>query len=140
VLGSVKQLPKFAKKQLTSLQKQLPNFQLGQAGEQRAIQFLLSHGYQVLNTNVQFGHWEIDVVAIDTAVDEVVFVEVKTRKTDYSGDGSQAVNRQKMLALRKAAVKWLQATRLDKDFRFDLITVLPSKIDHYQNISWEMVK
>ena len=52
---------------------------------------------------------ELDVIAVDTAVGAVVFVEVKTRTSDRFGGVEQAVTPQKVRRLRRLAGLWLAA-------------------------------
>jgi putative endonuclease len=137
---SVKPLLRLKKRQLTSKQKQQPNTLLGHHGEQLAISYLQEHGFRVVDTNVRVGNEEVDIVAFDTGVQEIVFVEVKTRSTQWYGSPSSAVDWKKMRSLRFVAKTYCRMKNLTQDYRFDIITVLPGKIDHYHNISWGMVK
>ncbi len=73
---------------------------------------------------------------LDDRYDEVVFVEVKTRSSDYAGDPTTAITPQKKYSLYKAAMAYLQQNRLVQNFRFDVVTVLPSSIEQYENITW----
>jgi putative endonuclease len=140
---------------LSSLQKQLPNFIFGQAGENRAAHFLLSHGFLVIDQNVQIGADEIDIVAVDMNLAELVFVEVKARSGEEFGEPSRAVGWRKMRAIRRGAEKYLRIVEregkrvmvgnvskqmVDMDYRFDILAVLPNSITHYQNVTWRMVK
>ncbi len=109
-------------------------------GEQRAAAFLQQHGFQILDTNVRFGNEEVDIIAVDRSVNELVFVEVKTRATNFYGDPSSAVGYKKLRSLEKVAREYRQEQQLWLDFRFDIIAVLPKSIEHYPNITWEMVK
>lgn len=76
------------------------------------------------------------MIALDTVRQEIVFVEVKTRKSTVFGHPSQAVNDKKLRSLKKVAYMWLKKSNLAKDFRFDIISVLPGKIEHFENITW----
>lgn len=113
---------------------------MGAHGEQQAADFLLQHGFTILDTNVRYGNEEVDIIALDQAVNELVFVEVKTRATDFFGNPSSAVDHRKLKSLEKVARLYRQEKQLWLDFRFDVIAVLPNSIDHYPNITWEMVK
>lgn len=114
---------------------------LGEHGEKRAADFLLQKNFSILDTNFQVGTHEIDIVAMDNEVNELVFVEVKTRSEAFFGNPSDAVDRVKFRALRRAAALYISAKKLwHLDYRFDIIAVLPNSIDHYQNVTWGMVK
>ncbi len=67
---------------------------------------------------------EIDVIAIDGQ--QVVFCEVKTRRSDRFGSPAGAVHRAKIRRLRALAVLWLaQNPQLRGEMRFDVISVRP---------------
>lgn len=102
---------------------------IGKAGEDTAVQYLLSRGYQILDRNyanavgLQLG--EIDIVAQKR--DEIIFVEVKAA---YIEAGREArlpewqVNRSKLRKMEKAAAIYLKERRLgDRDYSFDVVAV-----------------
>ena len=91
--------------------------QLGELGEQYAAAWLESQGWQTLDRNWHCRYGELDIV----------FVEVKTRRTLRYGTPQEAVTSSKQINLRHAAVQWLS----DSDHRtphngvrFDVITVI----------------
>jgi len=132
----VKPLPKSKKRALTSQQRKQHNFLLGQIGEEQAAVFLAQRNFQILDRNFQTKHGEIDIVALNLELDEIVFVEVKTRAGEEFGSGSRAVNWQKKAALRRVAAEYCLEKQIFKDFRFDIITVVGRNIEHYENITW----
>jgi putative endonuclease len=135
---SVKQPPKLKKKNFLW---QLPKKQLGTFGEERAVQFLNSQNFQILAKNIRLLHDEIDLVAWDRKENELVFVEVKTRRQIFSGDPSLAINRRKLFAMVRAAHVFLRKHwQKPTAFRIDVIAVSPGKISHTPNVTWEMVK
>lgn len=89
-----------------------------------------------MGKNVRCGRYELDIICLDPVCDEVVFVEVKTRSSQNYGSPALAVNHRKRAALIKAARTYIRAHRLEKAFRFDIISVLPNKIEHFKNITW----
>jgi len=105
-------------------------------GEHKACRFLQKLGYRVLTNNLVYGHSELDLVCFDSSNHEVVFVEVKTRSQTICGHPSQAVKHKQLRSLDRVARKYLQVNKLDFDYRFDIVTVLPSKIEHFQNVTW----
>lgn len=121
---------------LSAKQLRLPNFHLGEHGERRAANFLVSLNYQILDTNVRLGTHEIDLIARDMQTGELVFVEVKTRSSAAFGSPTAAVSKKKVHSLRAVARQYMREKRISGDYRFDIVAVLPDTIDHYQNITW----
>jgi putative endonuclease len=137
VTGSEKQLPRLKKRNLSSKQRSQHNFSLGQHGEQQAANFLTQQGYQIEACNIRYKTHEIDIVALDKKHHELVFVEVKTRAGSEFGTPAEAVDQRKLRSLQQAARVYRQQMRLNKvDYRFDIVTVLPGRIEHYQNVTW----
>lgn len=82
------------------------------------------------------GKSEVDIVALDQNYDELVFIEVKTRSSNYSGNPSQAVDRSKIRNMHFVASNYMQRSNLDYDYRFDIIAVSPDGVKQYENITW----
>ena len=121
---------------LSQNQKRQLNFSLGQRGEAKAAKFLTNKNYQILDINIRIKNNEVDIIALDKSYDEVVFIEVKTRNTDFYGNPSSAVNNKKIASMNMVACAYLRDKRLQKDYRFDIITVTPAGVEHFENISW----
>ena len=109
------------------------NQRYGSFGEDLAVKFLQKKKYQILDRNFRFPEGEIDIIAEKNGV--IAFIEVKTRSTDAFGDPSQAVNNKKLTRMAQGAIAYLQENHLHSDFRFDIIAILPSSIQHYQNVT-----
>lgn len=124
------------KRLLSQKQKNKHNFSLGQSGEDQAIDFLKNLNYEILDRNVCHGSKEIDIIALDKEWDELVFVEVKTRKKGFYGDPSRAVNRDKLRSMQYVGAIYRRKNKLQLNYRFDIITMVSGKIRHYQNITW----
>lgn len=73
----------------------------GKLGEDVAVQFLKKSGFKIIERNFRIRGGEIDIVAIEK--DALVFVEVKTRKSDEFGTPLEAITPWKIKALIKAA-------------------------------------
>jgi putative endonuclease len=138
----VKPLPELKKRILTAKQLKLNNFSAGQIAEAKAEDFLKKKNYLILEKNLKYKNFEIDLIAIDQKYDELVFVEVKYRKNDNFGDASLAVNQQKINKMHRVAGGYLAKKKFKKDYRFDIISVVGNlnqkdlKIKHFENISW----
>lgn len=95
---------------------------LGQSGEDRAEEYLLSIGYNVLERNKRYPVGEIDILAKDGAT--IVIVEVKAGRTGNFGYAIERVGPNKQHKLRQLAA------RLSQDYpraplRIDLVNVDP---------------
>lgn len=96
--------------------------ELGALGEQIALEYLVEHGYIVLEKNWVCGHKEVDIIAKDG--DTVVFVEVKTRKSPYLVEPEATVDLLKQRLLILAANSYITRFQYDLDVRFDIIGIV----------------
>lgn len=114
-----------------------PDLASGRRGEDLAHRYLQKRGFRVVARNFRSrsGAGEIDVIARDG--DTLVFVEVKSRRSEEFGTPDRAVDREKRDALvrtaleyaRRAGVEWLRV-------RFDIVSVVftdPPSVVHTKN-------
>ncbi len=105
---------------------------LGRIGEKKAEKYLKEQGYKILATNYKTHLGEIDIIAKDK--DEIVFVEVKTRKNEDYGAPSEAVTREKQKKYFKVSTEYLVKNKLmEAVCRFDVIEVEDDKINHIKD-------
>jgi putative endonuclease len=108
---------------------------LGIKGEDLAAEHLKKAGYKILNRNWRTGKLEVDIIAENK--DFIVFVEVKTRSDDFLVDPKTAVNTEKRRSMIYAAETYIKRNYIDKECRFDLITVIRKgdthQIDHLED-------
>ena len=98
------------------------NRKQGAAGEDAAVDYLTKKGYCILERNFRYERGEIDIVAEDSG--ELVFVEVKARRTKLYGDPEDAITEAKCKQLWKVAEGYLFERNLDdRDCRFDVIAI-----------------
>jgi putative endonuclease len=102
---------------------------LGQKGEELAEEHLKKTGYKILFRNWKWGRNEIDIIAENQ--DFIIFIEVKTRNDDFQMHPLTAVNKEKQRSIIRAANGYLQKFNVDKEGRFDIVTVIKT-IDSYQ--------
>ncbi|HZN74071.1 MAG TPA: YraN family protein [Micromonosporaceae bacterium] len=96
----------------------------GAWGEQRAAAHLVEQGMVLLARNWRCRTGEIDIVARDG--ETLVFVEVKTRRSETFGPPAAAVVARKVSRLRRLAAEWLATSGLRPPaVRFDVVSVLP---------------
>lgn len=98
---------------------------LGKNGEEKAVVFLKKLGYEILAINWQERKFEIDIIAKDK--NEIVFVEVKTRATDYFGSPEEAVTQAKQNHLIEGANYYIEKNEIDLEARFDVIAIVLNK-------------
>lgn len=108
---------------------------IGDKGEDAACAFLEKKGYTITEKNWRIKQYEVDIICETTK--EIIFVEVKTRKSSTLGSPESFVNKAKQTNLIKAADHYLKSTNTDKEFRFDIVTVISNykgqTIEHIEN-------
>lgn len=116
------------------------NQSLGFLGESAATSFLSSLGFKILERNFKKRYGEIDIVGLDKKT--LVFVEVKTRKSNKFGTAEEAITPWKLRSLIKSAQYYkLLHPNLPEAIRIDLVSVSLSsnnqveKIRLYKNIT-----
>jgi putative endonuclease len=100
----------------------------GKEGEKIAAAFLKKNGYRIIEINFRCPIGEIDIVAKEK--NDLVFVEVKTRKSMDLGYPEQAVGIRKQKKMSQLALWYLQKRKItDTNARFDVvaITLIPEK-------------
>ena len=116
----------------------MKNRELGNQGEQIAIDYLKEHGYLILDKNFQKQVGEIDIIALDTRYDEYVFVEVKTRYSDKFGYPEDSVSKKKLQKIISTANLWIGLQEKERAWRVDIIAIeiIGGKIniEHIENI------
>lgn len=99
--------------------------EFGKIAEDLAVDFLVKANYKILARNYRYLKAEVDIIAeIDNLV---VIIEVKARSTDAFLEPQEAVNKKKIKLLVSAANYFIEENNMDKDVRFDIITVLPNQ-------------
>ncbi|MBS3757529.1 MAG: YraN family protein [Desulfobacterales bacterium] len=95
---------------------------LGQRGEALAERHLKSLGYQILERNYRNRLGEIDLIARDNGA--LVFVEVKTRRSNRYGSPRLAITPHKQKKLSITALAYLKQTRqMNCKARFDVVLI-----------------
>ena len=95
---------------------------LGRTGERLAAEALTRRGYCILEQNYRCRHGEIDLVAEEAQ--DLVFVEVKTRRGAAYGLPEEAVTARKRQKLRDVASFYLDAHHCsERSWRIDVVAV-----------------
>jgi putative endonuclease len=101
--------------------KDLTKINTGKEGEKIAAAFLKKNGYRIIETNLRCVLGEIDIIAREKG--ELVFIEVKTRKSGELGYPEQAVGIKKQKKMSQLALWYLQKKNADTDARFDVVAI-----------------
>ena len=122
--------------------KKLPyHIKQGKWGESLAVRYLRKKGYRIEARNVCFRDiGELDIIA--SCKRTLIFVEVKTRKSDRYGRPVDAVRRKKRERLEKCALRYIKRHHLRPEFiRFDVIEVIgevrwlaQAQVTHLENV------
>ena len=112
-----------------------PSYALGLEGEDMAADHLSSSGYVILERRFRIHSIEIDIIA--SKGKELVFVEVKTRSSDFFASPESAVNVKKQKRMILAADYYVRERGIDAEIRFDIVSVVRNRdtehISHIKN-------
>lgn len=104
----------------------------GALGEEQAARYLEQKGWKIIARNFSAPCGEIDIIAQDNKT--LVFVEVKTRAYSAYGGPLAAVTPAKQKKIAQTAIIYIKAKDLKFDsIRFDVLCILPEKIEHVPN-------
>ena len=96
---------------------------LGTIGEELAFHFLAQKGYKILLRNYESSLGEIDLIAKEKGA--LVFIEVKTRRTDAMGLPAESVTRDKRHQIIKSAKYYIKRYGIHNvPCRFDVVSIL----------------
>ena len=108
------------------------HYELGKRGEEEAVKYLEQKGFFIMHRNWHSGRKELDIVARDG--EEVVFIEVKTRRNTNFGLPEDAIDYKKIRHIVTSADAYIRRYAVDLPIRFDIITIVgtepPFEIGH----------
>ena len=109
--------------------------ELGKKGEQLAVDYLLQHGYTIIERNYRFDKAEVDIIA--QKKDTLAIIEVKTRSSIDFGNPQDFVKPKQIQRLVKAVDEYVTVNDLDVEVRFDIIAIVKNgnnyEIEHLKN-------
>ena len=123
----------------------LSPYELGRFGEALAATYLVHAGCQVLDRNFRCAAGEADLVVYDQITDEVVLVEVKSRRvraTDPDLFPEEAVDEEKLRRYRRILSCYVRENYPVPHVRFDVIALSFHRgrqvdVDHLKDVfSW----
>jgi putative endonuclease len=104
---------------------------LGQRGERYAEQFLKRRGFKIIARNYRCPKGEIDLIVYNEHAssthpeDCIVFVEVKTRTSDFFASPESAVDPRKQRQIQNAAAYYLlHHQQTDMPVQYDIVSIL----------------
>lgn len=103
------------------------HLRVGNAAERHAESYLVAQGFEILERNFRCKVGEIDLIMKDQS--DLVFVEVRYRRSDHYGDPAESIDGFKQRKLRLAAETWLQQHEevVFRGCRFDVVSVSGSE-------------
>ena len=126
------------------------NKEIGQEGENKAVEFLKKKKYEILEVNWFHNHKEIDIIARQHVAGQkypfIVFVEVKSRTYKYLNAElpHQSVTRLKQRHIIAAANAYIMKKNIMNEARYDIISVInyPDKtvINHIESAFYPIVR
>lgn len=101
--------------------------------------YLTENGYTILERNYRQKTGEIDLIAKSPEKDEIIFIEVKTRRSNRFGRPEEAVDYRKLKKIEKTALFWLnEYGKINSLWRIDILALEWSEkpaITHLKNVS-----
>jgi putative endonuclease len=108
---------------------------LGEKGENIAWEFLQKQSFEILEKSWRYKHKEIDIIAKLQNI--LIFVEVKTRSSNYWGEPHEFVSIKKQKFLIEASNSYIDKMNFNGEVRFDIVSIIFSdeayKIEHIVN-------
>ena len=98
--------------------------ELGKWGEDEATLYHENEGYVVIDRDWRDGKRDLDILAVSPDGKTLVVVEVKTRSGEEYQQPEEAVDAKKMRNLALAANTYVKEKQVDRELRFDIITVV----------------
>jgi len=114
------------------------NLKTGKIGEEIARKYLTEKGYKIIEQNYKTKYAEIDLIGREG--NELVFVEVRTKKGEDFGAPEETINNKKMRKLWGNARAYAAWKKWKGPYRVDAVCVvlrynnIVERINHYENI------
>ncbi|WP_299529906.1 YraN family protein [Ulvibacterium sp.] len=109
--------------------------EFGKDGEQMAVDFLVTKGYDIKYRNYRYLKSEIDIIAQKGKT--LAIVEVRARSNDQIIPIAETITKKKIGLLVMGADHYVTQQELDVEVRFDVITILKNrkifKIEHLKD-------
>ena len=114
------------------------NLQTGKIGENIARKYLEKKGYKILEQNYRTKYAEIDLIARQK--NEIIFVEVRTKRGELFGTPEESLNKRKLRKLYWNVNSYALRIHWPGPYRVDAVCIVLGqdnstlRINHYENI------
>jgi len=113
---------------------------IGNYGEKIASDYIRKKGYKIIDKNLKISYKELDIIAKHKG--KLIFIEVKTRTSDFLGKAEDSMSAKKLHHLKKAINMYTSSNKSinPEMVRLDLICIdidkvkKTAKIKHYKDI------
>lgn len=95
---------------------------LGNAGEDLAVEHLTKSGFRILERNFRWQKGEVDILCLKDGL--LIAVEVKTRRSTIWGAPYLAVTKTKQKQIIGVTDAFLRLRKLDLEVRFDVLSII----------------
>ena len=110
------------------------NNEIGKKGEDIAVDYLKRKNVKIIARNVRTPFGEIDIIG--KKKNKLLFIEVKTRRSETFGMPAEAITKRKLSHIVKSAMYYIGGK--EKDFAVGAISILMNgkdyKIEYIENI------
>ena len=111
------------------------HIELGQAGENIAVNHLISIGHKIIERNYTWIKSEIDIVS--KFDNQLIVTEVKTRNSEALGKPYLSVNSKKQKQIIKVTNQYIIENDVQEEIRFDVISIVLNRnrmnLEHIEN-------
>lgn len=108
--------------------------QIGDSGEDLAVDYLTGQGYLVVERNFRTKFGEIDIIALDK--DTLCFVEVKKKTGDGFGAPAEMITPRKIFKIKLTAEYYIQEKDLGNVlWRIDAVLIDGNRMELLKNVT-----
>ncbi len=105
--------------------------EIGDEAERKAVKYLITLGFIILETNYRHGRSEIDIIAKKNNV--IHIVEVKYRSNNSFGFPEEFVDKRKANMIGIAAEYYFNQTLWTGFVQYDIISLTNNEIQHFED-------
>ena len=111
------------------------HIELGQRGEEIAVNHLVNKGFDIIERNYKWKNSEVDIICKKNNL--LIVVEVKTRNSIALGEPYLSVTRSKQKQIIKVTNRFIELNAVQEEVQFDVVSIIlnqhQTKIEHIEN-------